>query len=187
MKASNPPFKIKITSPCPARWEDMGGDDRVRFCDQCRKNVYNLSAMTAREAQELMTGKSSDLCVRIYQRADGTVMTEDCPVGLALYWRKTRAAVTGCIAMVLFVVTGLVTLGRDRASAASGKRDPVTEFAQNTVWQVKEWLGLNPPARPIPVMGGICPPPRPANPPMMGKVGVTPGKPVPASQPSPKK
>jgi len=186
MKASNPPFKIKITSPCPARWEDMGGDDRVRFCDQCRKNVYNLSAMTAHEAQELMTEKSGNLCARVYQRADGTVMTEDCPVGVKLYWRKTKTAVAGCGAAVLFVLTGLAALGRDRASAASGKRDPVTEFAQNTVWQVKEWLGLNPPARPITVMGAICPPPRPANPPMMGKVAAFPKKSIPAPQP-PKK
>src|SRR5262249_10788550 len=36
---------VRIASPCHARWEDMVGNDRARFCGQCRKNVYNFSAM----------------------------------------------------------------------------------------------------------------------------------------------
>lgn len=167
MKASNQPFKIKIASPCPARWEDMGGDDRVRFCDRCRKNVYNLSAMTAHEAQELMTEKSGNLCARVYQRADGMVLTEDCPVGVARYWRKMKTAVAGCVATVLFVTTSFVALGRGRTDADSHKRDAVAKFADNAIWQVKEWLGLNPA--------------------MLGKVAVRPKTPVPVPPPPPKK
>ena len=184
MKTTNMPFKIKIATPCPAKWEDMGGDDRVRFCDQCRKNVYNLSAMTGRDAQELLAAKNGDLCARVFQRTDGTVLTEDCPVGVARYWRRVKTTVAGGVAAVLFLLTGLVALGRDRVSAASGKRDPVKEFANNTVWQVKEWLGLNPPPQPIAVMGAIPLSPRPTNPPMTGKVAVPPKPtaPVPPSQ-----
>ncbi len=173
MKAANQPFKIKIASPCPARWEDMGGDDRVRFCDQCRKNVYNLSAMSAPEARELVAEKNGNLCARMYQRADGTVMTEDCPVGVARYWRRVKAMVAGGVAAVLFALTCVAALGRDRADAESGKRDPVTQFAEDAVWQVKVWLGLNPPrpwgatlgeVAPLPVTGKVAVPP-PQNPP----------------------
>jgi hypothetical protein len=39
--------EIEIATPCPASWEAMTGDDRSRFCGQCRLNVYNLSAMLA--------------------------------------------------------------------------------------------------------------------------------------------
>lgn len=29
---------LRVASPCSASWYRMTGDDRVRFCDQCRKN-----------------------------------------------------------------------------------------------------------------------------------------------------
>lgn len=171
MKTSNRPFKIKIASPCPAHWEDMGGDDRVRFCGQCRKNVYNLSAMTAREAQDLVAEKNGNLCARMYQRADGTMLTEDCPTGVARCRRRMKAAVAGCVTAILFAVTCVVALGRDRADAQNGKRDSVREFTERAGWQLKEWLGINPPPRPLlgvvaprPITGKIVPAP-PQNPP----------------------
>ena len=37
---------IRVASPCPAKWEQMQGDDRVRHCDACNLNVYNLAAFT---------------------------------------------------------------------------------------------------------------------------------------------
>jgi hypothetical protein len=45
---------LRIARPCPARWEDMAGDDRVRFCQACRKNVYNLSALSREAAAKLI-------------------------------------------------------------------------------------------------------------------------------------
>ena len=81
------PFNIRIASPCPARWEDMGGNDRVRFCDHCRKNVYNLAGMSPADAAALLEATKGRLCARIYQRADGKVLEEDCPVGVARQWR----------------------------------------------------------------------------------------------------
>lgn len=77
---------VRIASPCKATWDDMAGDERVRFCGQCAKNVYNLSAMPAKDAEELLRANESGMCVRLYRRADGTVITADCPVGV----RKKR-------------------------------------------------------------------------------------------------
>jgi hypothetical protein len=37
---------IRVASPCSADWEQMQGDDRVRHCDACNLNVYNLAAFT---------------------------------------------------------------------------------------------------------------------------------------------
>lgn len=73
---------VQIATPCNARWEDMVGDDKVRFCRHCEKNVFNLSAMSRDDAERTIAEKEGNLCVRIYQRADGTVMTSDCPVGV---------------------------------------------------------------------------------------------------------
>ena len=37
---------LAVASPCPASWDAMEGDDRVRYCPRCRQNVYNLTAMS---------------------------------------------------------------------------------------------------------------------------------------------
>ncbi|HVJ88464.1 MAG TPA: hypothetical protein VM580_01595 [Labilithrix sp.] len=95
--------QLKVASPCNARWDEMLGDERVRFCMSCEKHVYNISAMPREEAERLLAERlGKDLCVRFYRRADGTVMTEDCPVGVKKQRRKKLAvAVAGVGAMTL--------------------------------------------------------------------------------------
>ncbi len=84
---------VRIASPCSARWDDMVGDDRVRHCAACDKDVFNISGMTRPEAVALVT-KNRGLCIRMFRRADGTVMTADCPVGVRKK-RVRRLAVLG--------------------------------------------------------------------------------------------
>ena len=79
---------IHVASPCPASWDAMTGDDRVRHCAQCDLNVYNLSDMTRDEARALIESREGRLCVRFYRRDDGTMLTRDCPVG----WQRLRRA-----------------------------------------------------------------------------------------------
>lgn len=73
--------RLRIASPCKASWDEMVGDERVRFCGSCQKNVYNLSGMRREEATALIKDRTGEICVRMYRRADGTVLTADCPVG----------------------------------------------------------------------------------------------------------
>jgi hypothetical protein len=85
--------RMRIASPCHVGWENMTGDDRTRFCDQCSLHVYNISAMTRDEVASLVTKTEGRICARLYRRADGTILTRDCPVGLrALRRRVTRMA-----------------------------------------------------------------------------------------------
>ena len=102
---------VQVASPCSAEWNDMVGDDRVRFCNSCEKNVYNLSAMLAEDAERLLVERTgNDLCVRFYQRADGTMMTADCPVGVTRKRRKKVAlAVAGAGAMAFGALASLRT------------------------------------------------------------------------------
>jgi hypothetical protein len=86
---------VAIAAPCKASWDAMVGDDRVRFCGQCEKNVYNLSAMPRDEAEALLAAREGKMCVRLFKRADGTVMTSDCPVGVKR--RRRRRAVAGVL------------------------------------------------------------------------------------------
>jgi len=79
---------IKVARPCHRDWAQMSGDARARFCTDCKLTVYNLSEMTTDEARELIREKEGQLCVRFYERTDGTVLTRDCPVGVAKYRRR---------------------------------------------------------------------------------------------------
>src|SRR6185503_11287235 len=79
----------------------MTGDARVRFCSQCDLHVYNLAELTRKEAEALVTATEGRICGRIYRRADGTVITKDCPVGLRAIRRRVArrtAAVFAAIA-----------------------------------------------------------------------------------------
>jgi len=82
---------VRIAAPCHAKWDDMAGDERVRFCGQCDKNVYNLSAMPRAEAEALLRERTGEMCVRLFKRADGTVLTQDCPVGVRRRGRRRLA------------------------------------------------------------------------------------------------
>jgi hypothetical protein len=92
---------IHIATPCRASWDRMHGDNRVRFCDQCDKHVYNLTGMSRAEAEALIRRTEGRLCVRFYRRADGTLLTDDCPVGLAALSSHARPFARWAFAMVL--------------------------------------------------------------------------------------
>ena len=70
---------VQIASPCNERWDVMQGDERARFCGRCEQTVFDLSEMTAVEAEAVLAAHGGAACVRFYRRADGTVMTSDCP------------------------------------------------------------------------------------------------------------
>jgi hypothetical protein len=97
---------LRIAAPCDASWETMQGDARVRFCGQCEKNVYNLSAMERTDAEKLLAEHGESLCVRLYKRADGTVITADCPVGLR---RLRRRRFVAAAALGAGLVAGLTS------------------------------------------------------------------------------
>jgi hypothetical protein len=78
--------------------------ERIRHCSQCQLNVYNLSAMTRAEAEALVGRAEGRLCVRFYRRADGTILTQNCPVGLRAL--KRRVAWIGQAMMGMFLSLG---------------------------------------------------------------------------------
>ncbi len=94
--------RIEIATPCDASWDDMAGDERKRFCQQCELHVYNLASMTEQEAVQLIEETQGRLCGRIYRRKDGTILTQDCPVGLRAVRRKLAGLVGRVAATVLF-------------------------------------------------------------------------------------
>lgn len=96
----------------------MTGDDRVRHCSECSLKVYNLSEMTRKEAEDVLEKSEGRLCIRIYQRADGTVITRDCPVGTQALPYRVKRSVRMASATALALAAGL--LGLSKTPAHSG-------------------------------------------------------------------
>jgi hypothetical protein len=115
---------IHIAAPCTARWEEMLGDEHVRFCGQCEKNVYNLSSLTRDEAEALLAAREGRMCVRLYRRTDGTVLTEDCPVG-ARARRRRRAAMAMVGGGLMAAAAALSARGAGTARPTMGEPAPV--------------------------------------------------------------
>src|SRR4030095_12459952 len=55
---------IRVANSCSENWDEMTGNDRVRFCSHCAKDVNNISAMTRKEAARLVRKSGGRLCVR---------------------------------------------------------------------------------------------------------------------------
>ena len=97
---------VRVASPCNARWEDMTGDDRARFCKQCSKHVFNLSAMTQTEAETLVREREGKFCGRFSRRRDGRMLTADCPTGLRRCRERFGFAFGVIVAAFMFLLTG---------------------------------------------------------------------------------
>lgn len=109
----------EIAAPCSAKWDEMTGDDKMRFCGECKLHVLNAAAMTDEEVmralQRTLTGER--VCMRLYRRTDGTFLTRNCPKGLQLLRQRAQEAVRRVAA--LFSGT-LALLMACAASAAPG-------------------------------------------------------------------
>jgi len=93
--------QLRIAAPCPASWQEMEGDDRVRFCRLCSLNVYNIRDMTDEEAERLISESGGKVCLRLYRRSDGTVLTKNCPVGVRHAAKRVIYAAAVGVALLL--------------------------------------------------------------------------------------
>jgi hypothetical protein len=161
--------RIQIASPCTAQWDEMIGDDRARFCTHCQKDVFNLSAMPREEAESFMHARTAEVCVRLYKRTDGTVLTSDCPVGVK---RKRR------FKAIVAVSGGLLAAGALLMMSVRSQRQTV--MGEMTASPVMGGTGMAPelpPPPPAPVVDatpqhtmGAVGPQRPVTPPTPKKI-----------------
>jgi hypothetical protein len=135
---------IHVASPCTADWNRMTGDDRSRRCAQCRLTVYNLSGMTRDQAEALIVERNGDLCVRYFQRRDGTILLADCGVGASRRARRrwlaagavTLAATGAGVAGTMHRESGVpAEHALDLEHATMGKYDGVRPVAPHDVFR----------------------------------------------------
>ena len=145
---------IRIPDPCPVPWDSMHGSARVRFCSQCKLDLFNLSELAREEAEALIVANEGKLCASYYQRTDGTVMSKDCR---EFRWQRARERLVvwgGVVLSVLILLPNLVLTyaNRDRSEGEQrGLRD-IEPF--HTVF---EWFDPTP--KTFSFVGGVIKPP----------------------------
>ena len=147
---------VRVAKPCPASWEAMEGDERVRHCALCKLNVFNLSDMTREEAEELIRGTQGRLCIRYYQRRDGTILTKDCPVGVRAVRRKLAYGLA--CAFTLFVAIASLAARRpaDEGEGSGSTWWTRMEIRMRSTEPFKSILDLIAPATKTPVQGNVA-------------------------------
>ncbi len=144
---------IRIASPCTADWNEMVGDDRVRHCGTCNKDVFNLSQMTRDEAESLVRDKHGKLCARYFQRKDGTILTSDCAIGQQ---RRRRRRFIAAGAAALLAGGGVLAYEQTRMSWVAPAVEPEHEHLLGEVS-----VPADLPGNAYAVQGGIAMPPDP--------------------------
>ena len=66
---------INVKSPCNESWNEMTGNEQVRFCSHCAKDVHDISAMTRAKAEKLVKDSNGKLCVRYVKNPAGKLIT----------------------------------------------------------------------------------------------------------------
>jgi hypothetical protein len=117
--------KLRVAAPCSAPWDAMTGDEKSRHCEMCSLNVYNFSEMTETEVKNLIEKTEGRICARLYKRADGTVLTKNCPVGIRAFYRRTTqragAALTAILALFSFGYGQRSDSKNEKACKTSGR------------------------------------------------------------------
>ena len=130
---------ISIATPCHVDWESMSGDERKRFCGQCKLNVYNVSTMSTREAADFIRHSEGRACVSLYRRADGTIITDNCPVGMRKL--RDRAMAKSAAVAALFTLLGVAGVsqahGQNLGAIAPGNFCERPASAALTPWLVR--------------------------------------------------
>ncbi|MFK7986830.1 MAG: hypothetical protein AB8I08_12465 [Sandaracinaceae bacterium] len=163
---------VQVDDPCPLPWDALKGDGPVRYCGTCAHNVYDLSQMSEREAEQLIETHEGRLCVQYYARADGTVITADCtPSRLAQARRAARRAMLGAGALMAALLA--FTLGLAAVVVGWVSRETAAPVVAQLEEASKVFKPLEPmlplpvvetpvePQRPIRHLRGRYAPPRP--------------------------
>ncbi|WP_425615424.1 hypothetical protein NA78x_005343 [Anatilimnocola sp. NA78] len=156
---------LQIASPCTADWNLMHGDERMRHCQECNLNVYNLSEMTRAEATAFIAQREGRTCVRMFKRPDGTVITRDCPVGLAAVRAKiVRLSLATAGLFAAITISALTALGKVPGIRHLVSQSKIESMQSSTTI-------LNRPMTGFMVMGGCGPPPGPPGPTLVVPIG----------------
>ena len=141
--------KIVIQAPCQVGWDEMAGDDMIRFCGQCKKNVHNLSTLPDdRLAEVLAERKIKETCVIMSKDRNGRVRFDNCPVALRKvrdHYRKVAVSLLLIAAWSLALsadAQGLVGAPVDRPFGYSTEIQEYADFGYDTARDISRGITL---------------------------------------------
>jgi len=127
--------RIGVRSPCNADWEEMQGNDQIRFCKHCNLSVHNLSAMTKEKVLQLVAASEGRLCVRFHRLPDGSIKTTDNP-GLGLQVsRKVSRIAAGAFTAAMALSTAAGTYAQNAPQRNSQTQAPDLNKAEDSARQ----------------------------------------------------
>lgn len=110
--------RICIAMPCSMDWDSMQGNDEVRLCGGCNKNVYNISAMSKQRAEKILSNTEKP-CLHIIRKQDGSIVTDECPNWL----KPIRRTWKNCIGIAVSIFAVFTSTQNAKADQTSVSRD----------------------------------------------------------------
>ncbi|MFB6263086.1 MAG: hypothetical protein ABEL76_05595 [Bradymonadaceae bacterium] len=101
---------LEIEFACGQSWSDLVGFGARRHCEQCEREVVNLSEMTEEEARDLLSGDDPP-CARIEVDGDGELQFQE-ESQLRIQRKGARRLLLGA-ALALPLGSGVSMLGAD--------------------------------------------------------------------------
>ncbi len=116
--------KLRVAEPCSENWNEMFGNDRVRFCSHCAKSVNDISAMSPKEALRLVKRSRGNICVRYVEHP----LTKEPVIGgrLSQIARRAPALAAGVVGATLSLSAMTYAQGQPRTSRTNS---PQTDSA----------------------------------------------------------
>src|SRR5579871_4522865 len=137
--------KLYLPSPCSIPWEQMAGNDRVRLCAGCQRNVYNLLEMTNEEITELVRNHTGNLCARSYRRPDGKMFTQSSSRRRTAVTRHATTIAAATLASVMgFVIPRTVFAAINGSPPALLQTQAATKAGKGTVFHVQVFFTMDP-------------------------------------------
>ena len=122
---------LAIASPCTADWDSMIGNEQVRFCDHCSREVHNLSLMTRNQAERLVARSNGRLCVRYHHDATGRPLTLPVRQKLHRIGRRASRIAAGAFSATLSVTSAVA---QSSASTQAGNWNPPNATQPDARW-----------------------------------------------------
>jgi hypothetical protein len=119
--------RINIASPCSADWDEMLGNEQVRFCRHCSLYVHDLSNITRKDAVKLVSASNGKLCLRYYRRPDGAVHTATRAEPVARIKRRLSRLAAGAFTATLSLASNAAA-----QSMQSTERSPLVTISPAT-------------------------------------------------------
>ena len=124
---------VEVRKPCTENWDKMHGNDRVRFCDHCAKDVKNLSAVTRKEAMRLVRASGGNICIRYM-----TNPVTHRPLFADQLFQITRRAPS--------LAAGVMTASLSLSTLAYAQSDSATAISTPSIVRMDEKKLIDPPS-----------------------------------------